>query len=325
MIRIDLGSQGLSRARFAMSPLDTATDVLLVRGRRPHALSPRWRARVDEVLRTRQLGLLAVICGGGPLGYVPDFPRPELACFQPDVDTVLHRVATTSAERLRFELASAVGGHSWDPASDRKAPRLLLAAMEQGESHVAQLVADQLEQFWTDLLAPDWHGIRARLEGDVAARSTTIVREGLASAVGRLSPNMTWQDGRLEVDICRHDVHLDAEEVIFAPSIFVDTPIVCAGEPAGVPDPRAPLVIYPAIESESTLEPTTDELIGTTRTQILAQLTQPRTTAELAEHLGRSAGTISYHLQILYRAGLLRRSRSSHRVLYQRIPRPAAL
>ena len=51
---------------------------------------------------------------------------------------------------------------------------------------------------------------------------------------------------------------------------------------------------------------------------MLAELSQPRSTRELAERLYLSPATVSYHLQILHRAGRVQRARSSRTVLYQR-------
>lgn len=45
MIRIELGSHGLSRIRFAISPLNTTEDLLFTLGRFPHVLDSPWRAR----------------------------------------------------------------------------------------------------------------------------------------------------------------------------------------------------------------------------------------------------------------------------------------
>ncbi|MGW0730296.1 ArsR/SmtB family transcription factor [Streptomyces mirabilis] len=321
MLRIELGSDGLSRIRFAMSPLNTTTDLLFMLGRSPHLLEPPWHTRAVEALRDRRLGLLAVVAGGGPGGYAPDFPRPEPASFQPPVHAELHQVATTSLERIRYELTAAVSGHSWNQAC--KPPTLLMAAMERGEDGLRACVADQLEQFWRHVLAPDWPRIRGRLEGDITARSAAIARHGLRHTINQLAPNMAWRDGGLDLTIGTHQIRIEADAAIFVPSTFVKTAVFCAGEPAGTPDPRTPLIVYPAIPDSRAPLPRVDQLIGATRARLLAELTQPHTTAELAERLHLSPATVSYHLQILHRAGLLHRIRRSRNVLYQNLPNSA--
>ncbi|WP_202034911.1 ArsR/SmtB family transcription factor [Streptomyces albus subsp. chlorinus] len=64
-------------------------------------------------------------------------------------------------------------------------------------------------------------------------------------------------------------------------------------------------------------------VIGPTRHALLAGLDVPRTTTELAALHHLSPPTVSYHLSLLHRAGLLTRTRARHRVYYQRT-RPRA-
>lgn len=322
MIRINLGAHGLGRVRFAMSPLDAAKDLLFALGRSPHVLGAGWRTQAVDVLSQRRLGLLAVVAGGGPGGYAPDFLRPEPAGFQATLDSGLHQVATTPSERIRYELAAAIGGHSWGNTAADRPPRLLLMAMDRGEEYVAQRIAVELEQFWYAVLAPHWPGMRARLEGDVAARASVIAQHGIADAVNQLAPNLEWHDGALTVHLLAtssHRLSLDADAAILVPSVFAGRATFCAAEPADAPAPRTPLIVYPAARNDCVAPSRGDELIGTTRVKLLAELTQPRTTRELAQRLYLSPATISYHLQILHRAGLVQRTRRSRNVLYQRL------
>ncbi|WP_280728213.1 winged helix-turn-helix domain-containing protein [Kitasatospora sp. MAA4] len=302
-----------------MSPLNAAQDLLFQLGRYPENLDARWRARALDALRDRRLGLLAVVCGGGPHGYAPDFPRPEPATFQPGLDTDLHQVAGTAPDRIRFELGAALGGHSWGQDDADRPPRLLLAALERGEDHLAQRIADELEQFWRLVLAADWPDIRARLEDDVTFRSGVIAREGLTSALERLAPDLLWREGGLEMTASSHEMSVEADAMVLVPSVFFSKAIFCAGEPDGTPAPRTPLIVYPAVPSSRASGPLSDELIGPTRAHLLAELAQPRSTAELARRLHLSSATVSYHLQILHRAGLLQRTRHSRSVLYQKL------
>lgn len=144
MIRIDLGTEGLGRVRFAISPVDPAKDLLLTLAQIPQALPSAWRARAVRALSEQRLGLLAVIAGGGPHGYAPDFLRPEPAGPRTDLDSALHAVATTPPERIRYELERALNGHSWDQTPGSRPPRILLAALERGEAELAHRVAGEL-------------------------------------------------------------------------------------------------------------------------------------------------------------------------------------
>lgn len=240
MTRINLGGHGLSRVRFAVSPLDTAKDLLFALARSPRVLGADWWAQAVGALSERRLGLLAVVPGGGPGGYAPDFLRPEPAGFETTLDSALHQVATTPSERVRYELAAAIGGHSWGKTVAHRPPRLLLMAMDRGEEYVAQRIAVELEQFWDAVLAPHWPGMRTRLEGDVAARASMIARHGIADAVNQLASNLEWHDGALKVHLratSSHRLSLDADAAILVPSVFAGRATFCAAEPPGAPAP----------------------------------------------------------------------------------------
>ncbi|GHB80741.1 ArsR family transcriptional regulator [Streptomyces cirratus] len=321
MIRIRLGTQGLGSVRFAVSPLGSAKDLLSTIGSNPAGLDASWRARTTQALTLHRLGLLAVVGACGPRGYAPDFLRPEPQTFQNETDSELHRIATTPHERIRYELGSAISGHSWDPHSTRPAPRQLLQALARGEGHFAQRLADEMAQFWHAVLAPSWPAVQARLEADVTARASEIARYGLAETLNHLAPNLQWLDGELLVHLrsgSAHQMTLDANAVIMTPSVFIDRAVFCAAEPAGAPNPRTPLIVYPTVRIDALPQIQEHPLIGEMRQRLLAELHQPRSTTEIAQRLYLSPATVSYHLQILYRAGLVTRTRRSRHVLYQR-------
>ncbi|MEY9969276.1 DNA-binding transcriptional ArsR family regulator [Streptacidiphilus sp. MAP12-16] len=318
MIRIEMGAEGLGRTRFAVGPLNVAANLLHALGRNPQSVDRPWQAKAGEALRGRRLGLLAVLGAGGPHGYAPDFLRPEPLTFHTSLDTALHQVATASTDRIRYELTQALGGHSWDNTPAGRPPRLLLEAMQQGEDHLAQRIADQMQQFWQLVFAPHWPRLQTRLEEDIASKSTAIARDGVTHAINQLSSNLTWRDAGLDLHIDAHQLKIDADALILVPCIFSTRASFCAGEPEGTPDPRTPLICYPALTPTHTPPPLTDELIGNTRARLLAELTQPRTTTDLAQRLHLSRATVSYHLQILHRAGLLHRTHHSRHILYQR-------
>ncbi|MFE2101233.1 ArsR/SmtB family transcription factor [Streptomyces sp. NPDC059468] len=62
------------------------------------------------------------------------------------------------------------------------------------------------------------------------------------------------------------------------------------------------------------------DLLGRPRARILALLAEPGSTTGLAHRLGVSTGTVSRHLGVLHRAGLVTRARHGHLVLYLRSP-----
>ncbi|MDJ0383488.1 helix-turn-helix domain-containing protein [Streptomyces sp. G-G2] len=61
-------------------------------------------------------------------------------------------------------------------------------------------------------------------------------------------------------------------------------------------------------------------MLGRTRARVIGLLAQPASTTELAQRLGAGPGTVSQHLGVLHRAGLVTRARHGHLVLYLRSP-----
>ncbi|MGW7008197.1 ArsR/SmtB family transcription factor [Streptomyces sp. NPDC054933] len=324
MIRINLGAHGLGGARFAVPPLDFAADLLFLRSHAPHCLGARWRAKATETLVQQRLGLLAVVASEGPLKYAPDFLRPEPQSFQPSLDTALHQIATTPAKRIRYELSAAFGAAVWAPGSAHRPPRLLLHALERGEGNLAHRLADEMERFWRAALAPSWPSARARLEADVTARASAIARHGLADTLNHRASNLEWRDGRLTVHSPpgspdHLEVMLDAHAVILVPSVFTARALFGAAESPSAPAARNPLIVYPAAPADCLAPSGEHQLIGATRAKVLAELSQPLSTAEIAQRVYLSPATVSYHLQILHRTGLVTRTRRSRHVLYQRL------
>ncbi|MCA0293033.1 MAG: helix-turn-helix domain-containing protein [Actinobacteria bacterium] len=131
---------------------------------------------------------------------------------------------------------------------------------------------------------------------------------------------MSWADGAVCVESTfAVDVDWARDGMILTPStVLTGRPAVVAEEP----DP--PQLIYPArgvgaLWSTSCADHTsaTADLLGTTRAAILANLLAPRTTQDLARQLELAPATVSFHLGILHRGGLVRRWRSGSRVWYE--------
>ncbi|MEY9849009.1 DNA-binding transcriptional ArsR family regulator [Streptacidiphilus sp. BW17] len=315
MIRIVLGHHGLGSVRFVIPVLDPAGQLLFLRDHAPGWLTAGWRANATETLVQQRLGLLAVV---GAVGT--DFLRPTPQSPQVSLDAALHQVATTPADRVRYDLSAAFGASVWDESSSRRPPRVFLQTLERGEDHLAHRLAEEMERFWHAAMAPDWPALRARLEADVAARATAIARDGLADMLSRLAHNLEWRDGTLTVHLpagVRFDKTVEAEGLILTPSAFTPRALVQTADLPDAPDPHTPHIAYPLGPEERPVP--SGELIGAARATILAELSQPRSTTEIAERVHLSPATVSYHLQILHRAGVVTRRRRSRHVLYQRL------
>jgi DNA-binding transcriptional ArsR family regulator len=63
-----------------------------------------------------------------------------------------------------------------------------------------------------------------------------------------------------------------------------------------------------------------EALLGASRAALLRDLARPRTTSDLADRHGLALGTVSGHLSIMARAGLVSAQRRGRRVFYVRTP-----
>jgi DNA-binding transcriptional ArsR family regulator len=87
-------------------------------------------------------------------------------------------------------------------------------------------------------------------------------------------------------------------------------------------DPRDAALGYPAAgigagRARRVARPV-DRLLGPSRAALLCDLDVPRSTAGLAARHRLAPPTVSYHLKVLQRAGLVRSRRDGKFVLYQR-------
>ncbi|MFE6748531.1 helix-turn-helix domain-containing protein [Kitasatospora purpeofusca] len=330
MLRIELDARALANTRFVISPLYNLTDSLwLLRsttgagpagGRGPGAL-------VREAVRERRLALLESFFTGA-WTYIPDFLNPQPEQHEESLERELHAVATVAPERLAQELRTMLTG---DPAlgiAGGRAPRALLRALDRGEAEFAELVAAELHQLWQAAVGPRWPALRARIDTDIARRAQLSARHGLASVLGGLHPRVLY-DGegvRLLVDA---RAKLPAKALYLTPTVFSSELHISVDPLPGARQLR-PTILYPAFPGagpgpEPAPASPAGDLLGATRARLLADLDVPRSTGELAERHRLAASTASYHLGVLHRAGLLVRTRSGHRTLYQQTPRAEAL
>jgi DNA-binding transcriptional ArsR family regulator len=65
---------------------------------------------------------------------------------------------------------------------------------------------------------------------------------------------------------------------------------------------------------------TLSALVGSARARVLVLLDTPKSTTQLVALTGLALGSVGRHVQVLYAAGLLGRSRAGRSVLYYRTP-----
>jgi len=182
--------------------------------------------------------------------------------------------------------------------------------------------AAAMGRFFDAALAEDWPEITAVLDADIAYRSEVTATRGIAAMLDTFGADLRWDGERVSYP-SRFEVSIDwaGDGLVFVPCAAHVEPILFRIEP-----PHSPLVMYAARGTAALWGPSPShahgahlrELLGATRLSILRHLAGPQTTAALARMDGHAPATISYHLGVLRRAGLLTSRRSGHGVLYRR-------
>ena len=235
-------------------------------------------------------------------------------------------MATTPPERVGREMAAMVAGRVSAGMSGAPPPRAVLAALDRGETVLTQRLADELDAFWHDEVAPRWSGLRRSLEDDVDRRAQVMTRQGIGALWSTLGPRTDWRDGVLSI-VSPYTVDVTwGETVILVPSAIAQA-LGTGVDPCGE---RTTFLQYPVGPSPSGSDAGDErdavaQVIGHTRTALLASLKSPRGTAELATMHHLAPATVSYHLTRLHRGGLATRVRRGRTVLYRRTARADAL
>lgn len=319
MIELVVDADGLARSRFAVSPLHEVTSTLLPWGARPDQDVDPWIARARRVLRRARLPLLSELALDGE-GYVPDFLSPHPADPSATVEEELERVRATPPDRVLDELEALRTGRPASGLAGARLPPQVRRAMARGGAHVARQIAEELRCYWDLAFAPYWETARAALEAEVDRCAGVLARQGAAGLFNSLHPGIVWSGGTLRVD-SRFTVRQPVPLVIVVPSLVAARPAVAVDPVCG--GRRPPMMVYPVRDRATAEVPPSAELarlLGPTRAGLLTALVRPASTTQLAERHFLSPATVSYHLGVLHRAGLVTRARSGRAVLYRRTP-----
>jgi DNA-binding transcriptional ArsR family regulator len=323
VIQFRLSVDALGQTRFGYSPLAEAAASLRVLGQRSadFVVHP-WLREVRDQLGRVDLELLLAVAPAGPLA--PDFLFAWSSDPGTTIEQQLNELARTSPGRLRGDLEDCWKGRSM-PATLRD-----LLPEGGGEAGPRRL-ADAIWQYWQAAIAPYWPRIRTVVDADVSFRGARVLTGGLFTLFADLHPEVTLQDRVLKIDKPHHpDVIYEGAQITLVPSVFVWPNLLVAHE-----GPHHQVNLTYAARGvarvwEGVLEPENSvgdlaALVGRTRAIILHRLETPMTTTQLARELQQSPGTISQHLSVLRRNGLLVSWRSGRKVLYRCTPLAASL
>ena len=320
-------SEGLLECRFAWSAVhETLAAVRLLARPGRYPMHAPWLRRVRPAVDQVDIRLLALLMQ--PQRYGPDFLFPPPLTAGEEIGAGLARIRATPAEQVAAQIATSLG--------DRGGPAP--QALPDAEAWVVgrpealrDRLADTVEQCWATLVEPWWPRLREAIEAEVGHRSRQLADHGLRALLDDLHPAVRWRGDAVEIELGRwrgsHAV--TAAGLILMPSVF---------EAAGVGltlVPSWPVVLeYPARGSGAIwtdrAAPEGDpaslaDLIGRTRAVLLRALARPATTTGLAARCGVPLSTVSDHLAVLRRAGLVTTARTGRSLLHRRTPLGTAL
>ncbi|UVS79598.1 Helix-turn-helix domain protein [Actinokineospora sp. UTMC 2448] len=305
VITVRMTPDAVARTRLAVSPAAEAAVWLwtLVLGR-SHPLFGDHGPLARAALRHPDVALVA-----GTLFpcYAPDLltpPPPPASTLDDQLDLVSSARPDVVADQIGYV------------ASRNRVPPAVRDAVDAGT--FGRRAANGLLVFWRHVLADGWPALREVLEADLAQRMRTMASGGLASLFTSLHPDIGWTGDSLTITLGPHaeTVALGDRDLVLVPTALNwpnATAQVCGDAPAVIGYPAA------GLPRDGHRDPAAQaRLYGATRAALLADLTQPRSTAHLAARHGIAPSTASYHLRVLHQAGLVSRHRDGHHVLYQR-------
>lgn len=139
---------------------------------------------------------------------------------------------------------------------------------------------------------------------------------GIGAVLNAIQEQLSWGDEPANACEHRTDTESGMPELLVIPTALYGPRLTMRLQGT------RPYVAYPIDATPAPTDPITGlrRLIGPTRAAILRHLSSARTTTELSEELRLAAATVSYHVKVMQRAGLLERSRQRHNVFYELSP-----
>lgn len=314
MIEFRLSPDSLGRAKFARSPIaEVATSLRAAAAPLDGPIVHPYLREAGRQLSTGDLHLLRAIVPQG--SCVPDF----MFAWSVDPRTTIADQLTDLLELPDEELARDIRA-VW---RDRPMPEPARRTITTGRAGREALV-QAISNYWDIAIAPQWTRMRAVIDDDISYRATRVLAGGLYDLLTDLHSEVTLHSSVLCVDKPHlpNAAYLEAE-LTLVPSVFAWPQLVVAQARPGQFE-----LVYPArgigrTRSVTSADETADPLgalLGRTRAAILRRLVIPMSTTHLAAELGQSPGTVSEHLAILRRSGLVTSWRSGRNVMYRITP-----
>ncbi|MEU4190312.1 DUF5937 family protein [Kribbella sp. NPDC026611] len=315
MISYHLGVDDLADMRFACSPvLETATSLWAVREPSNQVLHLPWIRRTTPLLRDSPDRDLLLALVAPEVGWLPDFVTPRPSSPLPDVDEELAKVRSTPPRKALADVIRAYDGRLLPP---------VLSELCANPRRLRDRIAAAITKYWELAIEPHWPRMRTLLEADMVHRAQVLARSGAAAVLTSLDPSAKWSNGVLRLKVSSYG--LDYATEVRGRGLWL-VPTLFAKHAISPVDPREPpTVAYPARGLATLWSPPTipapralEDLLGKPRASLLASLSAPTSTLELARQRQVSPSAISQHLATLLANGLVSRSRAGRVVLYAR-------
>ncbi|MFI5806313.1 ArsR/SmtB family transcription factor [Streptomyces sp. NPDC051561] len=310
-LEIEFTLEDVARTRFAVSPLwEVVASVRVLKAADSHDLHRSWVEQVRPMLAAAKLDpaplfdLVSVPTVGIPGVLVPPPTTP-----QPSLEVEL----TTLRATPLAQLSTTKSAHL---------PEAMAALRADPERELARL-ADTIAAYWEVALAPYWPRLSALLQGDIAHRAHRFAEGGAHALLDSLDPQLTWDTGTLQLPnrFTSGPRRLGGRGLLLVPSAFTWPRIFSTL----ADDEAVPTLRYPARGIGTLWDPPrascSDALagvLGRTRARLLAELTTPASTTDLARRLDITAGGVSQHLTAMRAAGLVNAHRTGRVVRYAR-------
>jgi hypothetical protein len=315
-----MGADDFTRLRFGYSPLAEAVGSLhMLHSGRVDPLHRRWADDTRERLRGLDATLLRAIAPPGVA--VPTLPVDLSATAS--VQHQLRLVADWQPQQMRAELEAV-----WCGRPMAAAAREVIWDGPAG----ARRVAAALAAYWDTAIAPHWDQMRSVLEADIACRARQAALGGISAMMNDLHPQLRQdRSSILLVKTFRtfnKTLEVGGRGVLLMPSIFGGADVMFDRGTLGMPvisyRPDGLGTVWENGTSAVAGDPVS-ALMGKGRTAVLRGTGLPRTTTDLARELRLSGATVSVHLSVLKRCGMVTSWRSGQRVFYQRTPLAASI
>lgn len=326
MLLLETPPSGLSRVRFGWSAMGEITRSLWAAGRcdKPPWIR-RWWHHVHPQLPPDSVRLLQELIPISGQAFIPEFllPVPTSAS---SLDEDLHALVFTSSDLVRAEMVAVTEGLPEQGIAALPRPRTMRLLDQQGEDGYVKALADELHRYWQIAIAPFWPQLHSGLQRELDHRAKQLATSGLDATFNELSPRVRWHTGRLLLDVSLTDHRTASADLWCDASLFLYDRVIQGRKPDGTE-----MISYSAFRAGSAWQHNPEastaqrDLFGPARAALLADLAQPATTADLVTRHRLAASTVSYHLGVLHRSGLLARHRDGKYVYYQRTPLGDAL